>query len=386
MAIKKFGKLGSKAEILVELLKLEEVHLKEFYKLIRELESSEVPITKEQIAQLDTIYDTIQHIITPINMANLELTAIVNKRVLLAETNKRQIHLCKMALRGTGVYLDIATSLEEGEEFLNSETYDIVCSGTELIELLQVAGNKNPGTHTVYITNDPMEEYLSYLFKYPFLSNIVSIQKDDRTYILQNILSTISKIMTKDLWGLEKYLHWGVEVRFFPVTSSEKRDDLIDELEEYMDRLGIRRTIKGRVISVTEELLMNAIYDAPADKDGKAKYNHLNRTVPVELPQDEHGQLKFACDGNLFAVSVEDPFGRLDKKIIFDYLKDCYGGHETVHQDKGGAGHGLYQIMETCDLLVINVKPSVKTEVICIFNIDPQYAHKKVATSFHYFC
>jgi len=385
MSYLKLGKNSSKAEILAELVKLEELHLKNFYKLIRQIEASVENVTSEQIRQLDNLYDTIQQIVTPINTANLEITAIFNKRVLLAETNKRQILIAKMALRGTGVYLDIVKTLEEGKQLLEENPYDIICSCTELIDLLEIANQHHPGIATVYITNDQVEEYLPYLFKYPFLSNIVTIQKDDRSNLSQNILSTISKILTRDLWGVEKYLHWGIDVRFHAVAGSEARADLLDELEAYMDNLGLRRSIKGRVISVTEEMLMNAIYDAPTDENGKAIYNHLPRTEVINLPRPQQPELTYACDGNLFAVSVSDPFGALKRDVVLKYLEHRYVGKNIAYEDKGGAGRGLYLIIETSDLVVVNVLEKIKTEMIAVVYLDPQYSHVDHSTSFHYF-
>ena len=196
----------------------------------------------------------------------------------------------------------------------------------------------------------------------------------------------VSKLVSRDLFGLEKYLNWGVEVSQHPIISSDTRRLLVDRMEKHIKQLGIRRSIIRKSEMVAEELLMNAIYDAPTDSEGKALYNHLPRTVPVELRSEEQGRFRYACDGLLLALSVEDPFGAFNRQTILDYLRSCYEGEAgSLNKEKGGAGRGLFQIMETVDLLVINVKPQVKTEVIAIFNIDPNQAQKNKITSFHYF-
>jgi len=60
-------------------------------------------------------------------------------------------------------------------------------------------------------------------------------------------------------------------------------------------------------------------------------------------------------------------------------------GGDRCRKTKGGAGQGLFEVIETSDLVVINVKPKVRTEVIAIFNIDPNKPKTPQTTSFHYF-
>jgi len=117
-------------------------------------------------------------------------------------------------------------------------------------------------------------------------------------------------------------------------------------------------------------------------------YNHLPRTEGVDLAVEQQGIFRYACDGVLLAVSVEDPFGVFSRQTILDYLQSCYDGRAGTLQGerkKGGAGRGLFHIMETADLVAINVKARIKTEVIAIFNIDSNKQRGKAPTSFHYF-
>ena len=82
---------------------------------------------------------------------------------------------------------------------------------------------------------------------------------------------------------------------------------------------------------------------------------------------------RFATDGVLMAISVEDPFGGLDAVTLFKYLEKCYSGTGSLNDgrtDKGGGGRGLHQIIENSDLVVFNIDPGKRTEVIALFNTD----------------
>jgi hypothetical protein len=133
---------------------------------------------------------------------------------------------------------------------------------------------------------------------------------------------------------------------------------------------------------------MNAIYDAPMDKDGESKYNHISRKEDVILTPAEQGKIRYGCDGVLAGVSVEDPFGGLNRDILINYLKSCHSGAAgslNEAENKGGAGMGLHQMIEASSLTIFNIHRDLKTEVICLFNVDLKEAKKLANSSFHFF-
>ncbi|MGK5092437.1 7TM diverse intracellular signaling domain-containing protein [Deltaproteobacteria bacterium TL4] len=332
-----------------------------------------------------TYYD-IEESLRPFQSLYLSEQAMQSKRILLTETNRKQQLIAKMALGGTGMELDIASSLEEGRQYLKTQKYDIICTNAELITLARDAIAINPEIKTMFMTSENAPVYLPILEEYPFLSNIVSRNDEDRAFTLKNIFTTVSKLVSNDLFGLEKYLSWGVEVRQHTVNRSATRHEWTEEMENYFTQMGVRRSIVTKCAMIAEELLMNAIYDAPVDAKGTPLYNHLSRTTEIHLKPQEQGKFRYACDGLLVAVSVEDPFGAFDRKTILSYLKSCYEGKAgSLQINKGGAGRGLFQIIETSDLVVFNVKPKVRTEVIAIINIDHDKPKTTQTTSFHYF-
>lgn len=313
--------------------------------------------------------------------------AIQSKRVLLADTNKKQQIVAKMALGGTGVVLDLASSLDEAKTKLSEGQYDLIVFDTQMLELGNLAREKNPGAGQVLMTSEVVPKYLPELKKLEVIPHIVSRNEEDRVFTVKNIMTTVTKILSRDLFGLEKYLSWGVDVQSRPITSSNTRGQISDDIESYFTKLGIRRANRDRIRTVVEEMLMNAIYDAPVDETGKSLYNHLSRTVDLQLKPEEQGVVRFATDGMLIAVSVADPFGSLKGSTILKYLEHNYAGDAAdlnAKLNKGGAGRGLHQIVENSDLVVFNVDPGKRTEAIAIFNVEAKEAVNQ-NPSFHLF-
>jgi predicted transcriptional regulator/CheY-like chemotaxis protein len=312
--------------------------------------------------------------------------AMESKRVLLAEDDQKEQIIARMALGGTGADLDIVATVDEGKERLSKAPYDILCAAPSMMELAEVAARANPGIHIVFLTSEDMSGCLSILRRHSQLRNIVSRNRRDRSFTVKSILTTVSKLVTRDCFGLEKYLSWGVDVQELPVTGSESRRGLRDRMENYFRGLGLRRSILGRCAAAADELLLNAIYDAPVDAAGKPLFHHLDRSVAVDLDHEQQGLFRFACDGMLAAISVEDPFGTFQRGTILDYLASCYDRTENeTAAARGGYGRGIFMTMEIADLVVFNVKRGTKTEVIALFNVDLETRRKVQTSSFHYF-
>ncbi len=310
--------------------------------------------------------------------------AMQSRRVLLAETDRRAQVVTRMALGGTGVELDIVDSLEAGRARLASERYDILCVDKHLVELAELARHRNPETQTVFLTTDDISVYLPTLRQHPQVSNIVSRVSDDRTLLVKSIVTTVSKLISRDIFSLEKYLLWGTEVNEAPVVASSERGALLDRMQTSLAGLGVRAPVIRRCILAAEEMLLNAIYDAPRDAAGAQLFDR-DRKAKVQLAPEQRGLLRWACDGIMVAVSVEDPFGAIERDTILDYLEGCYERREIQMGPSGGAGRGIFMIMESADLTIFNVKPGKRTEVIAMFAVDLELRKKLTTASFHCF-
>lgn len=340
--------------------------------------------TVDQLRQ--TIFD-LNNLITPLHDQYASEQAMQSKEVLLADTNKKQQVIAKMALGGTGVVLDTVTTAEEGRAKLDTKNYDLIVFDSSNIDLANAAYEKNPKTGLVLMTSDQIPTYLPALKALKGMPHIVSRDDSDRTFTVKNIVTTVTKLLSRDFFGLEKYISWGVDVQNIPILGSKQRQDILFDVARYFEKIGIRRANRDRINCVLEEMLMNAIYDAPIDQDGKSLYNHLPRTVEFNLKPEEQGLVRFATDGMLIAVSVQDPFGSLKGSTILRYLEANYAGAANdinSAEGKGGAGRGLHQIVENSDLVVFNVDPGKKTEAIALFNVEVKEKAQQ-NPSFHLF-
>lgn len=254
--------------VLSKLSILQNTHFITLQKQLQLISSSLDGETQQLAQQSIKELDTVQDLLKPVTFLYKTIQAFEMKKVLLAESNKKQQIVARMALRGTGMDLEVVSTLEEGQIKLQQQSYDLICCSADLLELTVFARSLYPGITSLLMTSASTPDYLESLKKYPFVCNIVTRNDQDRTFTLKNIITTVGKLMTSDLFGLEKYLSWGVDVQQKTVESSRNRESLIDQMESDLEKLGLRRPLISKCIMITEELLMNALYDAPVDSEG----------------------------------------------------------------------------------------------------------------------
>lgn len=305
-------------------------------------------------------------------------------QVLLIDSDRRLVTLERMAIAGSGVHVYSAADEAETESYLRMQQFDVVVFEDKFLDYIIQNRNYIQSQQFVMLTTQSIADNLVNLQKADFVNTIVSKLEIDRSTLIRHFLVTLSKILNQDYFGIDKYLSWGVDIQERQIKHSNLRRQFISDIEFEFKNLGLRSSILSRITTILEELLMNAIYDAPVDENGLHRYNHLTRKQEIELEEGKEAIIRYGSDGTYLAISVSDPFGSLSRETLVNYLWTCYHGQAgSLNDSKGGAGRGLHQIVENSDLTIFNVKAKYRTEVICLFRVDG--IKKSASQSLHYF-
>ncbi len=156
-------------------------------------------------------------------------------------------------------------------------------------------------------------------------------------------------------------------------------------------RSGAAARVASRVGEVTHELLMNAMYDAPVNHYGEARYA-FDRRAEIQLEDHEMPVAVLATDGILVAVQVTDPFGRLSRRQVLAGISRgqtaLHGGdvHRFIDASHGGAGLGMWRIYAGAAVTIVDIVPGHSTSVTAIFDIDVgQRDARSIPSSLHLF-
>jgi DNA-binding response OmpR family regulator len=317
--------------------------------------------------------------------------ALKGKRVLVVDSDPLPRNLAQRAVFATGASVKAAANIDAGLELLRGGPYDVMFVDWTNAKIIDPALELQPRLQCVVMTSQPVFEgnglqMLQLPLSSVFITNVLARTAAHDPIAVREIVATAGKLLSQDIFGLEKYLGWGAALREVKISDSRARHDLIDEIHAYAIKAGLRKKFAQQLQTVADELIMNAIWDAPVDAAGVPKYNSAPRDQRIRLLPDEEVVVRFGSDANSFGISVTDKFGRLEYDRAVDYLVRCFAkDDDKINFGPGGAGLGLFMAYNSVSSFVVNVAPGRRTEVIGLLHmhrLDPE----KLASSSRSFC
>ncbi len=191
---------------------------------------------------------------------------------------------------------------------------------------------------------------------------VVGDEIDDGVYV------TAQKLLTGDIFGIEKYLPEGTPVHYARLRDFEGRGQAIQTVLDFAEQNKMRRQVRSAIGQVCEELLMNALYDAPVDADGKQVFAEIDPHDRTKTKSPRPVSIRYAASEDKFAIAVRDRFGRLAKNTILAYIEKCIHSPNQIDRKTYGAGLGLYLVANAAASYVVNVAYGIATEVVCTFD------------------
>ncbi len=164
-----------------------------------------------------------------------------------------------------------------------------------------------------------------------------------------------------------RFTDWGAELTEYTVRSPAERDATVQALSTAIAKLAVPQRVVEMLGELAHELIMNALYDAPCDAQGRAVYA-ADRKAAIVLPDADKVRVTLACDGSRLAIQVRDLFGRLEKRHVFEGLARGLAGEQD--RSNGGAGLGLLMCHHASTGLFFDVVRGRSTEVTAMFELD----------------
>lgn len=186
--------------------------------------------------------------------------------------------------------------------------------------------------------------------------------------------------------GVTPYLLAGAPVHQVPVRTTEDKDAAVNEIVAFTESMNLGGEKVRRIELATEELIMNALYDAPREASGTPRNAHVDRRLSVALGADETVTMRYGCDGQTFAVAVADPFGSLSKKAVTERLRNVTGVVPRPQPGVAGAGLGLVMTYSVANQLIFSVSPGRVTEVTAVMHVaGTNRAAQERGTAVHFY-
>jgi len=201
---------------------------------------------------------------------------------------------------------------------------------------------------------------------------------------LSDLAITIKKVLSRNIFGMEKY---GVKpAKSVFLSNSGEKAEVLRQVRFFYRKQGVSESLLQRVSAAMDEMIMNAVFDAPKKADGTPLYYHRARSSLIDLPPTQWPEIAYGISRNELAFSVSDRFGTFDQETFFSFVNRLRL-QKSIHPSGGkGAGMGLFLIFRAVDEMVINVNPGRRTEFIGLIHWRKRgKLNQRRRRTFHFF-
>lgn len=252
-----------------------------------------------------------------------------------------------------------------GEPELNDTSHPFFIGAVEEILAGQV-----DAARVFALTAKPIHNYQAMFEKFPtmksrFQHNIIRRYPAGSEILYSRLLEYCS---APEPSGLQKLFDPTTKIHKLSLKNSSQKNSAVQALEQTLLKTGFDGRIASRIAQATDELLMNAIFDAAQDKSGIATRQMLDRRTHFVFGQNEPVGMEFALNQEYFGICVTDHYGSLKRETLFKFLHQNYQDKDYQLRKYGpGAGLGLYGIVAAGLSLLISCKPGKRTDVAVFF-------------------
>jgi hypothetical protein len=198
--------------------------------------------------------------------------------------------------------------------------------------------------------------------------------------LAEELLVTVQKLFRDDVFGVEKYMAWGAEVRSYTLEDAHDRDDAVATLAKDVVAVGLPDRVGSLVSVIADELIANALYVAPVDDAGERFRAGEPRDAARALSGRDIVTVRWATDARYLAIEVRDRWGSLAPAAVAAKL--AAGAKQAASPD---VGMGLPLAYACCNQFVIDFAPSEMTEVITLLDVRYKPTDLGRSASFHTF-
>ena len=266
------------------------------------------------------------------------------------------------SLLATGASVEIAEDLATVDPDVDLMVAEY---GPPAQDLTRKLSQLSASSSAIVVVDQPNLRQATQQLRVPAVKSVIV-----KEYMYDSMLTTVA---AKQLWGnvfgLSKIIPFGARITTEVVGGHDDRTQALASLRQFASALRLRAKYREALFLVAEELLMNALYDAPIDARGAHVFEDVAPKDRGAVRLERPAVLQFASDGSRVLLAARDSFGSLERSMVLDCIERCAKSPDQIDRKTSGAGLGLYLVANHVTELVFNVLPGVATEVICVIDL-----------------
>jgi hypothetical protein len=191
-----------------------------------------------------------------------------------------------------------------------------------------------------FLSSEELEKIL-YLLQSPLFGHYILRNFNSIEEVGQHYGRVVKATLAERAFGLENLLKPGSKVQNIKLNSSAQKQEAVDAVKNYLLAAKFQSRMATVVANAVDELLMNAIFDAPVDELGKPTLSTTPRSTAFPLDGKNLVEMQVGFDGKYVGISAIDHFGSLEKAKLLSHISKIYVKEEyKVRTTVAGAGIG----------------------------------------------
>jgi CheY-like chemotaxis protein/anti-sigma regulatory factor (Ser/Thr protein kinase) len=301
--------------------------------------------------------------------------------ILIVHPDRKTQRIVQRILGATGYRIEIADDLEQGTRLIQHRAPRlVVVDGSAATSAHADAFFAAAERHGIDACMTLLGDAAAHVPRILGLGAVTNLLVHPMPVLGEELTITAQKLIRRELFGADKYLLWGTELHMHTVTRASQRARLVEQLSEAVRARGQSARVASMAMLVADELISNAVHNAPVDAAGEHYRRDTPRDVELELDDRHAVRLRWGCDARYLAIEVTDQFGSLDRDTILRSL-----AKDTIRESGGGAGMGISLSYRSCDHLVFNLAPGRRTEIIALIDVRYPPSERTAVSSYNVF-
>jgi CheY-like chemotaxis protein len=303
---------------------------------------------------------------------------MASKSLLLISANPEDQAFAIQVAMSAGLSLQTVADPVEGAAIIAAEQPSVILCDTsseQHYQALETAIQESIGlfsdkinANSIYFLSSESLEKVQYLVQSPLFGHFILRNYGDPKEAGEHFGRIVKATSNERAFGLKQLLKDGAKVQTIKLQITTQKQDAVEAIKNYLLAAKFQSRMATVIANAVDELLMNAMFDAPTDELGRALFNSTARTASIKLEGRHNVEMHVGYDGRYVAITAIDHFGSLDKAKLLTHISKLYTEEEyKVRTSIAGAGIGLATVFRSGGSFFFVSESRARTEVTVFF-------------------
>ncbi|OFZ53631.1 MAG: hypothetical protein A2428_15130 [Bdellovibrionales bacterium RIFOXYC1_FULL_54_43] len=302
---------------------------------------------------------------------------MANTDFLLISTLPEDRAFAASAAESAGLTLITATTAKEGATIVAEKEPRVIFLDasseaqykefeTAIQETVGLFSDKINANAIHFLTSSNIEK-VQYLIESPLFGHFIMRNYHDPVATGLYYGKILKATLSERAFGLNTLLP-NAKVQIVKLQKTTQKQDAVEAVKNFFIAAKFQSRMATVIANAVDELLMNAMFDAPVDEAGRPLFNSMVRSTSMALIGRQSIEMHVGYDGHYAAITAVDLFGSLDKVKLLTHITKIYTEEEyKIRTSVAGAGIGLATVFRSGGSFFFVSESGVRTEVTVFF-------------------